>query len=563
MANGIDIYGNYILPAATGVKNAAVSLFKSDDAPGDYSSRKASLARQQKLADALAQMGAQEQTVYSAGGITAPVSPMGALARGLTSFGGAYMSGKAAADEAALKKAGNEELAKTVAQFGKPYKTVDEAAPTVMVGDEPVQQYIMKTPDSGEMLAEASRIMASGLPGGEAIGQALLKSEIESRNKVEEYSTTPVYDQKGNAYQISKTGGPPRLIPNIQARDQWTMGMTDSQKAQYALDVAKYGIQYADAQLSQNKAAFEGVGTPGLEGAPPPSALRAPSASSVAPTTATVAQPAPQAQPSGNVPGAMPRTAAPRPVASPPAKPNAASAEVPLTDPRNPVYRGMAPKNVQENITKLNLERATALPQVTGQLATLYNLKNTVRDLSTHPSLGKILGIYDQFEIGDTKSGTINARSLYNQLFSQTAISQLQAMRDSSKTGGAVGQVTEREWDKLSNAALAMSAKQSPEDFKRNLKNYENTLDEIEQKLRGTYKTVYGGKIDFTAPEYTTYAEANAPKAKPSNAAKPSGAGNSNKPANMATPKTVEEYNALPSGSIYFDTTDNQTYRKP
>ena len=183
MANGIDIYGNYILPAATGVKNAAVSLFKSDDAPGDYSSRKASLARQQKLADMLSQMGAQEQAVSTVGGITAPVSPMGALARGLTSFGGAYLSGKAAADEAALKKAGSEELARAVARFGKPYKTVDEAAPDVVEpGGEPVQQYIMKTPDSGEMLAEASRIMASDLPGGEAIG-AKLFSDVQERDK--------------------------------------------------------------------------------------------------------------------------------------------------------------------------------------------------------------------------------------------------------------------------------------------------------------------------------------------------------------------------------------------
>jgi hypothetical protein len=95
---------NYI----SSVPNKVISLFKSDDAPGDYSSRKASLARQQKLADALAQMGAQEQTVYSAGGIIAPVSPMAALARGLTSFGGSYLSGKAAADEAALEKAERE-----------------------------------------------------------------------------------------------------------------------------------------------------------------------------------------------------------------------------------------------------------------------------------------------------------------------------------------------------------------------------------------------------------------------------------------------------------------------
>ena len=100
----LDDFGNLVSDAATSAKNKVVNLFKSDDAPGDYSSRRASLARQQKLADALSQMGAQEQAVSTAGGITAPVSGMGALARGLSSFGGAYLSGKAAGDEAALKK---------------------------------------------------------------------------------------------------------------------------------------------------------------------------------------------------------------------------------------------------------------------------------------------------------------------------------------------------------------------------------------------------------------------------------------------------------------------------
>jgi len=75
----------------------------------DYASRKAAIARQEKLAEMLSQMGAQEQAVSTAGGITAPMSPMGALARGLTSFGGSYLSGKAAGDEAAAKKAARDE----------------------------------------------------------------------------------------------------------------------------------------------------------------------------------------------------------------------------------------------------------------------------------------------------------------------------------------------------------------------------------------------------------------------------------------------------------------------
>jgi len=82
--------------------------FTKDD---DYASRKAAIARQEKLAEMLSQMGAQEQAVSTAGGITAPISGMGALARGLTSFGGSYLSGKAERDAAALDKASLENAA--------------------------------------------------------------------------------------------------------------------------------------------------------------------------------------------------------------------------------------------------------------------------------------------------------------------------------------------------------------------------------------------------------------------------------------------------------------------
>jgi hypothetical protein len=108
MVYTLDDIGNAPGQAYDFLKRKYVSLTKPDE-DGNYSSRKAAIARQEKLAEMLSQMGAQEQAVSTAGGITAPVSPMSALARGLTSFGGAYMSGKAAADEAAANKAARAE----------------------------------------------------------------------------------------------------------------------------------------------------------------------------------------------------------------------------------------------------------------------------------------------------------------------------------------------------------------------------------------------------------------------------------------------------------------------
>jgi hypothetical protein len=52
----------------------------------------------------LTQMGAQDIPVSTAGGITAPISPWAALAKGLQSGAGSYMSAKAARDAAGLSK---------------------------------------------------------------------------------------------------------------------------------------------------------------------------------------------------------------------------------------------------------------------------------------------------------------------------------------------------------------------------------------------------------------------------------------------------------------------------
>lgn len=159
-----------------------VSLFApSTTAPGDYTSRAAELARQQKLADMLSQMSQQEIPVSTAGGISAPVSPMSALAKGLTSFGGSYLAGKAAADEAALKKSGNEQLVRAISEFGQPYKTVDTAASAADLGGEPIQQYTMKTPTSQEQMGQAAGIMSSGLPGAEAIGSSLFSNLVKQQ----------------------------------------------------------------------------------------------------------------------------------------------------------------------------------------------------------------------------------------------------------------------------------------------------------------------------------------------------------------------------------------------
>lgn len=61
------------------------------------------------------------------------------------------------------------------------------------------------------------------------------------------------------------------------------------------------------------------------------------------------------------------------------------------------------------------------------------------------------------------------------------ALDALQAMREASKTGGAVGQVTEGEWERLANSVENISPRQSHGQF---LKNLDNAREYYLEKLR-------------------------------------------------------------------------------
>jgi len=163
MAYTLDDIGNAPGQAYDWAKRQFVSLTKPSEDGGDYTSRLADIARQQKLAEALSQMGNQEQAVYTAGGITAPMSPMGALARGLASFGGSYLSGKAAADEAALKKS---EKADAISQLSALYKLPDTTG------------LVMSNADAGKtktpITAPAFTIPGSDIPNAAVTGYGMM-----------------------------------------------------------------------------------------------------------------------------------------------------------------------------------------------------------------------------------------------------------------------------------------------------------------------------------------------------------------------------------------------------
>ena len=104
MSSSGNLYNDYVLPAATGVKNTVANLFSPQDMSGlPYDAQVAALARRQKLAEMLMQQGQAQPEVMSYKGIAAQPSVAGGIGRALSQFMGAYMGGKAEEDLATAK----------------------------------------------------------------------------------------------------------------------------------------------------------------------------------------------------------------------------------------------------------------------------------------------------------------------------------------------------------------------------------------------------------------------------------------------------------------------------
>jgi hypothetical protein len=92
--------------------------------------------------------------------------------------------------------------------------------------------------------------------------------------------------------------------------------------------------------------------------------------------------------------------------------------------------------------------------------ASLDNLITNAKALRDHPGLEGITGFRGAFP-NMPGGDAANAQELLNSLRSKNAVQSIQDMRNMSKTGGAVGQVTEKEWPKLENLVQSMGQAQS------------------------------------------------------------------------------------------------------
>ncbi len=117
---------------------------------------------------------------------------------------------------------------------------------------------------------------------------------------------------------------------------------------------------------------------------------------------------------------------------------------------------------------KLTQGQAQKLFSIENSNVALDSLSDAAGEIKSSPALKKITGWRGL--IWDRPGGpAADLRAQLNTLESKIAFTVLQNMRNGSKTGGALGQVSEREIDFLKNNLAALKTSQSKEAFRQNL----------------------------------------------------------------------------------------------
>lgn len=144
-------------------------------------------------------------------------------------------------------------------------------------------------------------------------------------------------------------------------------------------------------------------------------------------------------------------------------------------------------------------KRAADETALAGTTADLDRLASAANELLNHPGLGGITGI--RGKIPNIPGGdAANAQAKLDALKSQVAFGVLQNMRNQSKTGGALGAVSDREGKLLESNLAALDTAQSEAEFKKSLQKIIDYTDQAKDRARNALGRTYGEPNNATTP---------------------------------------------------------------
>lgn len=145
---------------------------------------------------------------------------------------------------------------------------------------------------------------------------------------------------------------------------------------------------------------------------------------------------------------------------------------------------------------KVSAEAYNAMEAATAKYDdTIARAKRLLNNPALDSIVGNIQGNIPEKALSVVSQNAANALSDYNELLAIAGFQELQAMRDASPTGGALGQVSDSENRLLQQSAFASSRTQDEAKFKQSLRNYIKRLEESKRRVEGAYERTFGNRF--------------------------------------------------------------------
>jgi len=168
------------------------------------------------------------------------------------------------------------------------------------------------------------------------------------------------------------------------------------------------------------------------------------------------------------------------------------------------ISKGMAPASAMEGLAPKEIQaREAKFPAATSAVKTFESsadkLAADLERLAKHPGLSGISGLI----YGRTPALTKDARAaqaLYDSIVARGGFQELQNMRASSPTGGALGNVSNQEGQYLRDAFAPINRTQDTADLSRSLTEAANATRVSKQRVREAYDLTYDYKNQGKAP---------------------------------------------------------------
>ena len=147
-----------------------------------------------------------------------------------------------------------------------------------------------------------------------------------------------------------------------------------------------------------------------------------------------------------------------------------------------------------EQARKLVAEKPQAVQSVNSIAQNIDLRTKAINNLLKAPGLDQILGPYNGRLLSPnmTENAT-NAQALMDTIKNQASVQALNDMRAMSKTGGAVGNVSEAEWPILQSQYEALQQTHNPKQFRTALEDLKKTYARIKASHTDAFKSIYGG----------------------------------------------------------------------